>query len=246
MEQSHSALIIDHSSSARKILASVIRQNFKMNDVYTVSSAREATGVLRQVDKIDWIFCDNKLTDKDTFEFLGESREIRSTTDSKVILLSSDGGKEALMKAASHGVSDIILKPFTPKVIVEKVKKLVDRKSQRANKRVALFEAFEAHIAFGSAKYKSALIDISLGGCMAKTPLFNNGGMIYDDAVITIPLEKQSIKLNAELVRLERDNSSEAKILLAAFVFNNMPEKSANVLSNFLKTMKITSRKKTR
>jgi len=246
MQQTHSALIIDYSSSARKTLASVIRQNFKMNDVYTVSSAREAAGVLRQVDKIDWIFCDNKLADKDTFEFLGDCKEIKSTTDSKIVLLSADGGKEALIKAASHGVSDIILKPFTPKVIIEKVRKLVDGKSQRASKRVALLEAFEAHIEFGPTKYKTALIDISLGGCMAKTPLFKKGGMIYDDAVITIPLEKQSIKLNAELVRLERDNSTETKILLAAFIFKNIPEKSAKALSEFLKTMKVKGSKKTR
>ena len=244
MTLSHSAIIIDDNSSARKSLASVIRQYFNMTDIYTTSSAREASGVLRQIEKIDWIFCDNQLTDQDTYKFLTATKKIKSAAESKVLLLSSDGGKETLMKAASHGVDDIILKPFTPKVVMEKVKKLVGGKNQRSSKRIALLEAFEAQIEFKAAKYKTALIDISLGGCMAKTPLFKQGGMIYDDAKISIPLEKETIKLNAELIRLERDNSTEANILLAAFIFKDISPKTSKALSNFLTTIKVNGKRK--
>jgi len=238
MQQSFSAIIIDSSQSSRKTLAAVIRQQFTMKDVYSASSAREAIAAIRQVEKLDWIFCDNQLSDEDAFDFLEQTKKIKSTADSKIILLSADGGKEALMLAATHGVNDIILKPFTPKVIQEKVRKLVGSQNKRSSKRISLLEAFEATIEFKDGKYKSALIDISLGGCMAKTPLFSKGGMIYDKAIIKIPLEKEEIKLKAELIRLERDNSTEASILLAAFIFDKMSPEAAKILSNFLSTMK--------
>lgn len=238
MDQTYSAIIIDTDATSRKTLASIIRQHFKMSDIYTAASAREALGVLRQIKTINWVFCDNELTDQSTFDFLDESKKIKSSAAAKIILLSANGGKDALIQAASHGVNDIILKPFTPKIIMEKVRKLLTGKNQRKSKRIPLLEAFEAHVEFETAKYKTALIDISLGGCQAKAPLFKNGGMIYDKTIIHIPLKEKSIKLNAELVRLERDNSSESKILLAAFIFRDIPPKTAKRLSEFLSTIR--------
>ena len=246
MELSHTAIIIDPSSTARKTLASLIRQYFKMKEIYSAASPSEASGVLRKSEKIDWIFCDNVLADKDSFKFLDDIKKTENCEDSKVVLLSADGGKEALVKAALHGVNDIILKPFSPKVIFEKVKKLTvtNDQIQRKPKSIPLLEAYEAHIEFKSAKYKSALIDISLDSCVTKAPLFNKGGMIYEKAIIHIPLEEKPIKFGAELIRLERDSASESKIVLAAFVFREMSPKSEKVLSHFVSKFNISNKQK--
>jgi len=244
MDHAYSAIVVDPDSTSRKTLASLIRKHFKMSDIYTASSAREAAGTLRQIANIDWIFCESTLTDKDTFEFLSECKEIKSSTDAKIILLSTSSGKDALIKAAAHGVSDLILKPFSPKTILEKVKKLLNGKNLRKSNRIPLLEAFEAHVEFQSSKYKTALIDISLGGCMAKAPVFSKGGMIYDKTLIHIPLQKQSLKLNAELVRLERDNSSDSAIILAAFIFKDLSPKTTKALSDFLGAIRSGKRPK--
>lgn len=244
MQQSHTALIIDPSSTSRKTLTSLIRQYFKMKEIYSAASTSEAAGILRQSENIDWVFCCNTLADKDSFKFLEELKKTENTANAKFVLLSADGGKEALIKAATHGVNDIILKPFSPKIIFEKVKKLATGQNQRKSRRIPLLEAYEAHIEFKSAKYKSALIDISLGGCMAKAPLFKEGGMIYEKAIIHIPLEEKPIKFGAELVRLERDNTTESKIILAAFIFREMSPKSEKVLSDFVSKFKITNQQK--
>ena len=42
MEKSHTALIIDPSQTARKTLTSLMRQYFKMQEIYSAATASEA------------------------------------------------------------------------------------------------------------------------------------------------------------------------------------------------------------
>ena len=235
MSKSYTAIIVDGNNTARKSLSSVIRQNYNMRDIYSSSCAREASAVLKQIENIDWVFFNNDLADKDAFEFVKEIREFKSTESAKYILTSSDSNRETLLKAATAGVNSFIVKPFTPKIVIGKMQKLIGNKAQRKTRRVDLFEAFEATVHFKEAKYLSVLMDISLGGCMIKSPIYNQGGgMIYDKVKIRIPYEDTNISLDAELIRLERDTSSEESKILAAFLFKDIKEKYARNLTSFL------------
>jgi len=240
MSYSYSAIIVDGNNTSRKTLSSVIRQNYNMRDIYSSSCAREASAVLKQVETIDWIFFDNELTDKDAFEFIKEVKQLKSAEVAKYILTSSDSNRDTLLKAATAGVHAFILKPFTPKVILEKMQKLVESKAQRKSRRVDLFEAFEATVYFKEAKYRSVLVDISLGGCKVKSPIYNQGGgMIYDKVKIRIPYDKTNISLDAELIRLERDMSGdEEPKILAAYLFKEIKEKHGRTLTDFLTKIK--------
>jgi len=238
MSNSYVALIIDNNANARKILASVIRQQFSMRDIFTSSSGREAMAVIRQSDNIDWVICNSELEDKDCFELIEEAKKQKSTKNAKFVLTSSNSDRSILLKAASCGVNSFILKPFTPKTIYAKMQKLVDGKSQRKSKRIELLEAIEARVQFAEAKYKSVLVDVSLGGCMIKSGLFNKGGLIYDNAKIQIPLDKESISVEAQLIRMERDMSSEKKLICSAFIFTNVSKSNAARLTDFLSKIK--------
>ncbi len=210
-----------------------------MRDIYSSSCAREASAVLRQIENIDWIFFNSELADKDAFEFVKEMQGLKSTESAHYILTSSDSNREILLKAATVGVHAFIVKPFTPKIVIGKMQKLIGNKAQRKTRRVDLFEAFEATVHFKEAKYPSVLMDISLGGCMIKSPVYNQGGgMIYDKAKIRIPYENTIISLDAELIRLERDTSCEEPKILAAFLFNDIKEKYARSLTDFLAKIK--------
>ena len=235
MSKSYTAIIVDGNNTARKSLSSVIRQNYNMRDIYSSSCAREATAVLKQIDYIDWVFFNNTLVDRDAFEFVKEIQEFKSTESAKYILTSSDTNREVLLKAATSGVNAFIVKPFTPKIVLGKMQKLTDGKAQRQTRRVELFGAFEAAVHFQEAKYRAELVDISLGGCMIKSTNFSKGGgKVYDNAKIRIPFEDSYISLNAELIRLERDTSSEEPKVLAAFIFKEIKDKYARMLASFL------------
>jgi len=242
MAKSFTAIIVDANNSARKSLASIIKQSYVMRDVYSSSCAREASAVLRQIDSIDWVFFDNELSDRDSFEFLKEIKELKSTENAKFIMTSSEANRDTLIKAATSGVNAFVAKPFTPKIILDKMQKFVDGKVQRKAQRVDLFEAFEATIHFKEAKYRSVLVDISVGGCKIKSSLYSQGGgMIYDKAKIRVPFEDSIMSLDSQLIRLERDVSSagdEEPKIIAAFVFKELQEKYAKLLAEFLAKIK--------
>jgi len=235
----YSAIIIDNSTNARKSLASILKKNLEMEDIYSCSTGREAVATLRQVESINWVFCDSNIQDKDWIELLAEFKKLPSTANAKYILLSAESKREMLLQAASAGVKEFICKPFSPKTVLAKIHKLAQGKEQRKSTRVTLLEAIEAIVEFDDVKYDTSLVDVSLGGCMIRSKVFNKGGgFIFDVAKIQIPLKTELVEVSAELIRLERDTASEEKHIFAAFLFQDLSKESAKHLSTFLAKVK--------
>lgn len=132
-----------------------------------------------------------------------------------------------LLQAAACGASDFIIKPFSPRSLSLKLKKLISGQEFRLNKRVATFEAFDLKIIFNEQRiYTAKLLDISVGGCSVITELFHKGGCVYDNAELYFSLDNgHSFSIPAELIRTERDpecEDSAKKELIAAFQFNEL------------------------
>ena len=215
-------IIIDNDKNYRKSLASIIRANFKIKDIYTCSTGREALAVVRQVNKIDLIMCDSEITDQAVLTLIKELKSSESSSNAHYILLSNNSKREFLLEAASSGVNAFLLKPFTTRTVTENVKKLISGKQQRKSKRLKLFNAIGGYVAFKGAKYKGEIDDISKGGCMIRLPPLEQGGTIFDKCAIRISYEEFVVDITAELIRLERDTASESKKVAAAFIFKNM------------------------
>ena len=181
MATNYSALIIDSNSTTRKALASIIRKYFPMREIHAGQSGRDAIALLKKSEKIDWIFCDSDITDKSVFELIDEAKNNPCSEKAKFVLLTSKTDREFLLEASSAGVTTFIVKPFTPKTVIEKVKHFIDGKTLRAAPRIQLLEAVAAKIIFPNGEYDANLIDISSGGCMVKSTVFSKEGCtIYD------------------------------------------------------------------
>ena len=221
------AIIIDSDKSYRKALASIIRNNFKITDIYTCTTGREALGVARQSGKIDLVFCDSQIDDQAVLTLVADLKASESTASAHYILLSNNSKRDFLLEAASSGVNAFILKPFTTKAVTENVRKLIGGKPQRKTKRIKLFNTISGHVAFKGAKYKGDINDISKGGCMILLPPLDQGGTIFDKCAIRITFDEHSVDLTGELIRMERDTTSEEKKVAAAFIFKNLVGETA-------------------
>jgi DNA-binding response OmpR family regulator len=72
----------------------------------------------------DIIFLDLFLPGKNGFQLLEELRKIKNTP---VIILSAHGEADAQVKAFELGADDYILKPFSPRELVTKVKSAIEQ-----------------------------------------------------------------------------------------------------------------------
>lgn len=234
---SYNAVIIDSDKNYRKSLASIIRQHFKIRDIYTCSSAREAIGISRQLEKVDIVLCDSELADHSALQLIADLKQTKSSAGAHYVLLSNNSKREFLLEAAAVGVSAFILKPFTTKTVTEKIKKLINGKTQRQSRRIKLFNTVTGYVAFKNAKYKGEVDDLSSGGCMIRLPMLESGGTIYDQCAIRISYEENSVDIVAELIRLERDTSDEQKNVNAAFIFKEMNEETQQAFEKVWKLL---------
>ncbi|MBW1758862.1 MAG: response regulator [Deltaproteobacteria bacterium] len=94
---------------------------------YRCQMAHEGQGAIEQImhDKPDLIFMDVDMPEKDGYE---TAREIRSNPEWKdihIIMLTAKGQKTDKKKGLEAGANDYILKPFDPRMTLQKVKQTI-------------------------------------------------------------------------------------------------------------------------
>lgn len=98
-------------------------------DVITVNSGVRALKYL-EIEKPSLILLDIRMTPKDGFETLREIRAMENGADIPVIMLTGVEDKNSVMEGVELGICDYILKPFSPKDLVERIHRVLDLKEQ--------------------------------------------------------------------------------------------------------------------
>lgn len=98
-------------------------------DVVTVNSGVRALRYLEN-EKPDLILLDIRMTPKDGFETLREIRSRENGTDIPVIMLTGMEDKESVMEGFEMGICDYILKPFSPKNLLERIRRVLDNRTE--------------------------------------------------------------------------------------------------------------------
>lgn len=238
MANDFTLLLVEPNEELQKSICDVLRNDFNIEDIITTNSSKQALHYLTDDTSIDCIIVNSQLSDNSGFELITVIKGIERYTGTSVLIMSEQQDRTHLLQAAACGASDFIIKPFTPRSLTLKLKKLITGQEFRINKRVATFEAFQLEIQFSeSQNYKARLVDISIGGCSVISELFRNGGCIYDVANINFKSDKKSFTIPAELIRTERDPESEddeEKELLAAFQFGELPTDDQQSIHDFI------------
>ncbi len=93
--------------------------------VITVNSGVRALKFL-EIEKPDLILLDIRMAPKDGFETLREIRSMEGRADIPVIMLTGVEDSSFVMESFKLGISDYILKPFTPKDLIERISRVLE------------------------------------------------------------------------------------------------------------------------
>lgn len=112
-------MIVDDSSIIRNYLQKTVSNKY---DVLSISNGSEAINTIPN-KKIDLILLDLMMPGIDGFGVLDYLKEKANRTP--VVIISGDTTKETIDKAFKYNVVDMIEKPFSDKVILEKIDRIL-------------------------------------------------------------------------------------------------------------------------
>lgn len=110
-------LMVDDEPELRRMLLSILHGD-GYADVHEAATAAEALEKARQL-RPDAVILDVMLPDGDGFSLL---RELRAFTQAPVLFLSARDEDEARLRGLGLGADDYITKPFSPSVLVARIK----------------------------------------------------------------------------------------------------------------------------
>ncbi len=126
-------MIVDDESRMRKLI-----KDFLVKEDYKVIEAADGEQALEifneKKEKIDLILLDVMMPKLDGWSVL---RQIRQKSKIPVIMLTARGEEQDELFGFDLGVDEYISKPFSPKILVARVKALLNRVKDREHKQVS-------------------------------------------------------------------------------------------------------------
>ncbi len=112
-------LIVDDSSTMRKIISRSLRQaGLPVDEIFEGGDGIEGLNVLSS-KSVDLILSDINMPNMDGLEFIKQARA--NGCKAPIVMITTEGGEDILKQALENGASDSIKKPFTPDQLNEKL-----------------------------------------------------------------------------------------------------------------------------
>ena len=119
-------LVVDDASFIRDLIKKQLRDGFPGCQVIDVPSAFKAQAILK-TQRFDLILCDWEMPEMTGEEFLVWLRAHPQYGEIPLIMVTSRGEREFVVKAVQAGVSEYLGKPFKPETLFAKVGKVLGR-----------------------------------------------------------------------------------------------------------------------
>lgn len=112
-------LIVDDSSTMRKIISRSLRQaGLAVDEIFEAGDGVEGLSVLGN-KSVDLILSDINMPNMDGLEFI---KQVRAKGNSvPIVMITTEGGEDIIKEAINSGASDSIKKPFTPDQLNQKL-----------------------------------------------------------------------------------------------------------------------------
>jgi two-component system chemotaxis response regulator CheY len=133
-------LVVDDSATMRRIIKNtLVKLGFDAKDIMEAADGMEAWELFQKhKDDVEVILTDWNMPNMNGLEFvkkvrdyevqngiLGEGpnmiKDIKAGKGVKIVMITTEGGKESVIEAVKAGVNNYIVKPFTPQVLKEKL-----------------------------------------------------------------------------------------------------------------------------
>ena len=119
-------LIVDDFATMRRMVRNILKQ-LGYNHVFEADDGTSAVEILKK-EKIQFIISDWNMPQMSGIDLL---KTVRSTEEWKslpFLMVTAEGQKENVLEAVKYKVSNYIVKPFTPEVLMEKINKIFEGK----------------------------------------------------------------------------------------------------------------------
>jgi DNA-binding response OmpR family regulator len=115
-------LVVDDDPTTLKIIS-----HFLQKENYKVSTSLSGVGGLKKAFKEnpDLIILDIMMPDLNGFQFLSIYRKDEENAQTPVVILSSLSEETDMLKGLGIGAIDYVTKPFSPQVLMAKIKKAI-------------------------------------------------------------------------------------------------------------------------
>lgn len=121
-EEKH-ILIVDDYALTREMVRSILR-NVGYRNITQAVNGRMAVNEIAE-NEFDLIICDWNMPGLTGLDVLKRVRGKQETKHIPFILLTAENERDKVEAAIETGVSEFLLKPFTPGVLLERVRRLI-------------------------------------------------------------------------------------------------------------------------
>jgi putative two-component system response regulator len=116
-------LVVDDLEINRAILGELFREHY---DIVEAENGKVALDILHKKPDIKIVLLDIRMPVLDGFGVLKEMSETGLIADIPVILITSEADDETSIESYGLGASDIIRKPFNPKIVTQRVRNVLE------------------------------------------------------------------------------------------------------------------------
>lgn len=237
-------LIADDSATVRKLVAKSIETRLGATQIYQAHDGSDALKILK-ANKIDMIISDWDMPGLTGDDFLYQVRNNEDWKHIPFIMMTSHGGKDFIVTAIQLGVSQYIVKPFSPEELEEKLRKSWNSASKRKGIRYASIPRHKLIIKVEGKSLSGEVLNLSRIGILIRMT-YVDGLKLFGNYEIGLAIERADQKepciispVIGKAVRLESDSSmhSNSQVCLMALYFDHtsMNKKVEDILLDFLK-----------
>jgi two-component system chemotaxis response regulator CheY len=114
-------LTVDDSSTMRRI----IKNTLSRIGYEDVVEANDGVDGLSKMDGIELVLTDWNMPEMDGLTFVKTLRANAKYNNVPIIMVTTEAAKKEILEAIKSGVTDYIVKPFTPETLKEKIEKVL-------------------------------------------------------------------------------------------------------------------------
>lgn len=199
------AIVADDSTQVQLIVTRILKDKLNFGRICVAANGKQALKFFES-ENIDWIFSDWEMPTMNGYEFLLAIRKHPRGEQIPFILMTGYSDRKTLASAMEAGVTDFISKPFSPEILVQKVRRIAAAIERRVAVRIRAQSCYHALIIFDSgASYEAIIEDISVSGCCLRTTPLQHGGTVSDQAQLTLKLESHTVIVKTTTIRIVMD-----------------------------------------
>ena len=122
MDLSMKVLVVDDFATMRRILKNILKQ-IGFTKIIDADDGSTALAMLKK-NKVDLIISDWNMPMVSGLELLKAVRSDESIKDMPFLMVTAEAQKDSVVQAIQAGVSNYVVKPFTPDTIKEKLEQI--------------------------------------------------------------------------------------------------------------------------